>query len=87
MHSTSERRDAIFEQWRIILAALDAVLPGTMACLPLPDLAAPVRLLKAFEDSLDAAICVWVGICALEGSAVPYGDRDSAIWVPRPYGT
>ena len=37
---------------------------------------------KAFEDSLDAIVCAWVGICALEGLARPYGDEQAAIWIP-----
>jgi len=30
--------------------------------------------MKAFEDKMDAVVCAWVGICALESKAVPYGD-------------
>jgi predicted RNase H-like nuclease len=41
-------------------------------------------LKKAFEDTLDAAICAWVGVCALEGRAEALGDAVSAIWVPLP---
>ena len=50
--------------------------------LPLAD--APTRALKAFEDQLDAVVCAWVGVCALEGRARAYGDAESAIWVPHP---
>lgn len=38
--------------------------------------------LKAFEDKLDAIVCAWVGICVIEHRATPFGDHDSAIWVP-----
>jgi len=39
---------------------------------------------KAHEDKLDAIVCAAVAICVLEGRAIPYGDDNSAIWVPRP---
>lgn len=39
---------------------------------------------KAREDMLDAVACAAVGICVVEGRAVPFGDEDSAIWVPKP---
>jgi predicted RNase H-like nuclease len=38
--------------------------------------------LKAFEDALDALICAIAGISYLTGNAIPYGDADSAIWLP-----
>ena len=38
--------------------------------------------MKAFEDALDAIVCAWVAICVLEGRAEPYGDEESAIWIP-----
>lgn len=44
---------------------------------------APSWQLKAFEDKLDAIICAWAGICVFEGTAVPFGDDTSAIWIPR----
>jgi predicted RNase H-like nuclease len=50
--------------------------------LPLPPAGAPAIALKAFEDKLDAIICAWVGICTLDGRAQPYGDAESAIWIP-----
>ena len=40
--------------------------------------------LKETEEALDAVICAWVGICALDGRADFYGDEDSAIWIPKP---
>lgn len=85
--SATGRRDALFAQWRTIVAALDTQLPGTASALPLPDPATPVGHLKRYEDSLDAVICAWIGICALEGRATPHGDADSAIWVPHAHGT
>jgi len=43
--------------------------------------------LKAYEDALDAIVCAWVAICALEGRAAPFGDDASAIWIPLPLET
>jgi predicted RNase H-like nuclease len=40
---------------------------------------------KAFEDKIDAVVCAWVGICILQGMADPFGDHESAIWVPRKF--
>ena len=43
--------------------------------------------LKAYEDALDAIVCAWIAICALEARAVPFGDETSAIWIPLPIET
>jgi predicted RNase H-like nuclease len=80
------RRAALFDQWRSIVAALESVLPGSRAHLPLPPPSAPARDLKSFEDRLDAVVCAWVATTALDGRARPYGDAESAIWVPLPSG-
>ncbi len=85
--SAADRRAAVSAQWQSIVRHLDAVLPGAAALLPLPPADAPTRLLKAFEDMLDAAICAYVATRILDGAAIPYGDEESAIWVPHPHGT
>ncbi|MBT9161420.1 MAG: hypothetical protein DDT26_02726 [Dehalococcoidia bacterium] len=41
--------------------------------------------LKGIEDVLDAVVCAWVGCEFLVGRAIPFGDKDSAIWIPQ-YG-
>ena len=82
--TTSERRHFIGAEWAGILSHLEAELPGIKTSLLPPDLLGSVRSLKAFEDMLDALICAWVGIRALEGRAKPFGDKVSAIWVPIP---
>ena len=51
--------------------------------LPAPDAAAGAVELKAYEDMLDAVVCVCVSICILEDKALPYGDDTSAIWIPQ----
>jgi hypothetical protein len=38
--------------------------------------------LKAFEDGLDGLICAIAGISYATGTATPYGDDRSAIWLP-----
>ena len=50
--------------------------------LPELELGASGAKVKAYEDALDAAVCAWVAICALRGRAKPFGDHQSAIWVP-----
>lgn len=66
------------------MAVLNTRLAGVDEALPAPDAAAGGAELKAYEDMLDAVICVCVAICVLEGEALPYGDEASAIWIPRP---
>ena len=80
--SPAARRVRLMQQWRDITDLLDAKISGVKCWLPEPDGAAKGSLLKAHEDMLDAIVCSWVGICALEGGAIPFGDHDSAIWIP-----
>jgi predicted RNase H-like nuclease len=77
-----ERRRMLFKEWRRIIELLQQRISGTREALPLPDDNAPVIQLKSFEDRLDAVTCCWVAICALEGHSIPYGDENSAIWIP-----
>lgn len=77
-----ERRGNLYRQWAEIIALLEKHIAGIKAALPplAPD--ANSFKLKAYEDQLDAIVCAWVAICYLEGRAVPYGDGNSAIWIP-----
>ena len=79
-----ERRARLYRQWDDIIALLENKIAGVTKALP--RLGAGLRgwEVKAYEDALDAIICVWVGVCALEGIAVPFGDEHSAIWIPTP---
>lgn len=77
-----QRREALVCEWEQIVAALDERLSGASDLLRPPEPGAPTWMKKAFEDTLDAAICAWVGVCALEDRAEVFGDDDSAIWVP-----
>jgi predicted RNase H-like nuclease len=79
-----ERRTRLHRQWREIIASLEAEIDGVAEVLPKLDLDAGASDLKAYEDMLDAVVCAWVGVCALEGRAMPYGNQNAAIWVPRP---
>lgn len=83
-HTPTERRCLLLEEWKRIVAVLEEQLPGVEDALPAPDAAAASFRLKAYEDMLDAVVCVCVAICVLEGKALPYGDETSAIWIPRP---
>jgi predicted RNase H-like nuclease len=65
---------------------LDRMIKGVVAALPVIDSTSRGLEEKAYEDCLDAIICAWVGICAISGRAEPFGDLDSAIWIPRPNG-
>lgn len=84
--SPDNRLANLVSEWRRITDLLDREIDGVAALLLVPLPASGGRALKAFEDMLDAVVCAWVGICVLEGRAIPYGDHDSAIWIPAPGG-
>ena len=79
-----QRRERLYQQWREIVFLLDREIAGVEAALARLDAAANGLALKAYEDALDAIVCAWVGVCALEGRATPLGNELSAIWVPLP---
>jgi len=81
--SAAERRARLLDEWRTIVAQLDLRVEGVAALLPAPDADAPARVLKAYEDALDAVVCGWIGTCVIEGAAVALGDADAAIWIPK----
>ena len=72
------------ETWREIIIHLEAKIDGVAEQLPTISSSATGRELKAFEDMLDAIVCVWVGIETIEGRSIAYGDDHAAIWVPGP---
>lgn len=82
--TVAARKESLIDTWRSIVALLAAEIDGVTDALPPPLPTASGHQLKAFEDMLDAVVCVWVGITALEGRAVPFGDETSAIWIPSP---
>lgn len=77
------RRVRLFEIWTQIVKLLDSRIEGVAAALPMPALDCRGHEMKAFEDALDAIVCAWVGTCVLDGKARPYGDMESAIWIPQ----
>ncbi|MGO8975610.1 MAG: DUF429 domain-containing protein, partial [Steroidobacteraceae bacterium] len=79
-----ERRARLYQQWSKIVALLEKEIAGVGAALPRLDLDAVGLEVKAYEDALDAVICAWVAVRALEGRAMPFGDDHSAIWIPSP---
>lgn len=82
--SGPDRIGALLTVWDRIVAALEQEIDHVAAKLPKPAANASPATLKAFEDMLDAVVCAWVGVKALEGEAIPYGDEHSAIWIPSP---
>ena len=77
-----KRRSLLLDQWSYIIGLLDKEIDGVSDLMPSPPSTTRGGALKAFEDSLDAIVCAWVGICVIEHRARPFGDHDSAIWVP-----
>jgi len=82
----SERIGLLLAQWENIIALLDKEIAGTRSALPPLVHSAKAFERKAYEDKLDAIVCAWVGICALEGRVRALGDKDSAIWIPIAQG-
>ena len=78
----TERRVLLYRQWSEIVTLLERQVAGVAAALPSLEINASGTEVKAYEDALDAIICAWVAICALEGRAKPFGDENSAIWIP-----
>ena len=78
----AERREKLISVWAQIVLALDGEIEGVESAMPLPPSDSSAVAMKAFEDTLDAVVCAWVGACVLEGRAKALGDGDSAIWVP-----
>lgn len=83
--TVDERKVLLFEVWAHIAGLLDSQITGVEKALPMPSLKSSRREMKAYEDRLDAVVCAFIGICALEGRAQSYngGDLNSAIWVPK----
>jgi predicted RNase H-like nuclease len=82
--SPPERRRRIVRMWRTILRRLGQSIDGIAIALPRPADAAgtPARVLKRYEDALDAVICGWAAVEYLEGRCTAYGDSTGAIWTP-----
>ncbi len=79
--SVGERLARVRDELRKIARRLDEVIVGVLDKV---DVERPQTLsaLKPVEDTIDAIIAAWVGTTILKGAAEPFGDEDSAIWVP-----
>ena len=80
--SLSQRAHRLITEFRSIYAGLNDVIQGIPDFLPASPYGGSLASLKCYEDALDALVCAWVGTRYFEGRAVPFGDRDAAIWVP-----
>ena len=78
-----ERRTFLFQEWARIIALLEQQITGVANAMPPPATNARLVEFKAYEDMLDAIVCGWVAIRAWEGRAKPFGDHESAIWIPQ----
>jgi predicted RNase H-like nuclease len=78
----AERGRRLREAWARIVALLEREIAGVAEALAPPSAEIRGRALKAYEDRLDAVVCVYVAIAALRGEAAAFGDDVSAIWVP-----
>jgi predicted RNase H-like nuclease len=76
--SVDVRRQAFAD----IVDALKREMDGVPVDTLLPGANASRRDWKACEDALDALVCCWIGLEYLSQRAIPYGDRDAAVWVP-----
>lgn len=77
-----ERRKKLYAQWHNIITLLDGEISGVSHALQELPASASGMQMKSYEDMLDAVVCAWVAICALNGQATPFGDQESAIWIP-----
>ena len=74
------RMEYLLDVLRSILDRLSREISGID--FEVPRIAETFSELKPIEDKIDALICAWVGIQALDGKAEPYGDEEAAIWLP-----
>ncbi len=82
-YAKSARIEAVKSEWERIASLLDTQVHGVSKKMPNLAPEPRPRDFKAYEDALDAVVCAWVGICALEDRAQPYGDDTSGIWIPK----
>ena len=81
--SPQERKLNLLEQFRRILNALQREISAIPLTLPSSSVdGLPRAELKAYEDSLDALLCAWVGIKYAKREVRSFGDETAAIWVP-----
>ena len=81
--SVKDRIDRLLTEFARICEPLQNALGDLGFALPLKADIQNLSTLKRYEDALDALVCAWVGQQHLHGNTTPYGDNDSAIWVPK----
>jgi predicted RNase H-like nuclease len=77
------RVSKIQAEWECIATVLEPYLQGISDWLRNRP-GGSMKELKATEDMLDAIVCCVCAIRALNGAVEPFGDSQSAIWVPKP---
>ena len=82
--SVRDRIDRLLTEFARICESLQNALGDLGFALPVKADIPNLSTLKRYEDALDALVCAWVGLQHLHGNTAPYGDNDSAIWVPKP---
>lgn len=78
-----ERKRRLVQEWRHILARLEIDIRDIDLALPRAPENSPGGQLKRIEDAIDALVCAWMAVQYLNGAAVPEGDKDAAIWIPK----
>ncbi|MCA2981386.1 MAG: DUF429 domain-containing protein [Myxococcaceae bacterium] len=78
--SPAERARRVLAELRALASALRARFDG--ADVPLPRAVGSLAELKRYEDALDALVCAFIGVEAVEGRGAAYGDASAAIWLP-----
>ena len=81
--SVRERIRRIGRELRTIARGLESVLGPLPFSIPRSSRVPTLAFWKRYEDALDALVSAWVGAMVLDGKAEPFGDEESAVWVPR----
>jgi predicted RNase H-like nuclease len=81
----AERKKKLIENLLELRSKLGEEIPNVPDFLPVLDPSGPYkdRFLKGYEDLLDALVCGLVGHVYLKGGAIPFGDGEGVIWVPK----
>jgi predicted RNase H-like nuclease len=79
-YSKPQRLEKLTRVWNGILRGLESKIDMslTLDCVDRPN-----WYWKKWEDLIDAVVCSWIGLEWLAAKAIPYGDKDAAIWVPE----
>ena len=81
--SAEQRVASLLAEFHAIRGALEVSFGRVELPLPEPAHVKSPRLLKPYEDTLDALVCAWVAVCYAQESALAFGDETAAIWCPE----